>query len=133
MGLICNVVLEKKFGSPTVINDGVTIAKEIELEDRFENMGAQLIREVSSKTNDLAGDGTTTVLLASRIEDGKGGNGAARLRIRTASPRRCAERSVGAPRTAMSSTSPFARRVNATCTSPPWGALVTHVRPSAAC
>lgn len=55
-----NVVLEKKFGSPTVINDGVTIAKEIEVADRFENMGAQLIREVSSKTNDLAGDGTTT-------------------------------------------------------------------------
>lgn len=55
-----NVVLEKKFGSPTVINDGVTIAKEIEVEDRFENMGAQLIREVSSKTNDIAGDGTTT-------------------------------------------------------------------------
>ena len=55
-----NVVLERKFGSPTVINDGVTIAKEIEVEDRFENMGAQLIREVSSKTNDLAGDGTTT-------------------------------------------------------------------------
>ncbi len=55
-----NVVLEKKFGSPTVINDGVTIAKEIEVENRFENMGALLIREVSSKTNDLAGDGTTT-------------------------------------------------------------------------
>jgi chaperonin GroEL len=55
-----NVVLEKKFGAPTVINDGVTIAKEIEVEDRFENMGAQLIREVSSKTNDTAGDGTTT-------------------------------------------------------------------------
>ena len=55
-----NVVIEKKFGSPTVINDGVTIAKEIEVEDRFENMGAQLIREVSSKTNDIAGDGTTS-------------------------------------------------------------------------
>jgi len=55
-----NVVLEKKFGSPTVINDGVTIAKEIEVENRFENMGAALIREVSSKTNDTAGDGTTT-------------------------------------------------------------------------
>ncbi len=54
------VVLEKKFGSPQIINDGVTIAKEIEIEDRFENMGAQLIREVSSKTNDAAGDGTTT-------------------------------------------------------------------------
>ena len=63
-----NVVLEKKFGSPTVINDGVTIAKEIEVEDRFENMGAQLIREVSSKTNDLAGDGTTSsVVLAQAI------------------------------------------------------------------
>ncbi|MER3402635.1 MAG: chaperonin GroEL [Armatimonadota bacterium] len=58
-----NVVLEKKFGSPTVINDGVTIAKEIELEDRFENMGAQLVREVASKTNDVAGDGTTTATL----------------------------------------------------------------------
>ncbi len=55
-----NVILERKFGSPTVINDGVTIAKEIEVEDRFENMGAQLIREVSSKTNDIAGDGTTS-------------------------------------------------------------------------
>ncbi len=55
-----NVVLERKFGSPLVINDGVTIAKEIEVENRFENMGAQLIREVSSKTNDTAGDGTTT-------------------------------------------------------------------------
>src|SRR6478672_6356976 len=55
-----NVVLERKFGSPTVINDGVTIAKEIEVENRFENMGAQLIREVSSRTNDTAGDGTTT-------------------------------------------------------------------------
>ncbi|HNG45355.1 MAG TPA: chaperonin GroEL, partial [Elusimicrobiota bacterium] len=55
-----NVVLDKKFGSPTVTNDGVTIAKDIELEDPFENMGAQLVREVSSKTNDVAGDGTTT-------------------------------------------------------------------------
>ena len=54
------VVLDKKFGSPSVTNDGVTIAKEIELEDPFENMGAQLIREVSSKTNDVTGDGTTT-------------------------------------------------------------------------
>jgi len=55
-----NVVIEKKYGSPTVINDGVTIAKEIEVEDPFENMGAQLVREVASKTNDVAGDGTTT-------------------------------------------------------------------------
>ncbi|MCR5662706.1 MAG: chaperonin GroEL [bacterium] len=55
-----NVVLDKKFGSPTITNDGVTIAKEIELADPFENMGAQLVREVASKTNDIAGDGTTT-------------------------------------------------------------------------
>ena len=63
-----NVVLDKKFGSPTITNDGVTIAKEIELEDPFENMGAQLVKEVASKTNDIAGDGTTTsVVLASAI------------------------------------------------------------------
>ena len=55
-----NVVLARKFGAPLVTNDGVTIAKEIELEDAFENMGAQLIREVATKTNDIAGDGTTT-------------------------------------------------------------------------
>ena len=55
-----NVVLGRKFGAPLVTNDGVTIAKDIELEDPFENMGAQLIREVATKTNDVAGDGTTT-------------------------------------------------------------------------
>ncbi len=55
-----NVVLEKKFGSPTITNDGVTIAKDVELEDPFENIGAQLAREIASKTNDIAGDGTTT-------------------------------------------------------------------------
>lgn len=67
-----NVVLGKKFGSPLITNDGVTIAKEIELEDAFENMGAQLIREVSTKTNDVAGDGTTTatVLAQSMINEG---------------------------------------------------------------
>jgi len=58
-----NVVLEKKWGSPTITNDGVTIAKEIELEDPFENMGAQLLKEVASKTNDVAGDGTTTATI----------------------------------------------------------------------
>ncbi len=58
-----NVVLDKKFGTPLITNDGVTIAKEIELEDAFENMGAQLIKEVSTKTNDVAGDGTTTATL----------------------------------------------------------------------
>ena len=58
-----NVVLEKKYGAPTITNDGVTIAKEIELEDHFENMGAQLVKEVATKTNDVAGDGTTTATL----------------------------------------------------------------------
>jgi len=58
-----NVVLEKKYGSPVITNDGVTIAKEIELEDPYENMGAQLVKEVASKTNDVAGDGTTTATL----------------------------------------------------------------------
>ena len=55
-----NVVLDKSFGAPLITNDGVTIAKEIELEDAFENMGAQLVKEVATKTNDVAGDGTTT-------------------------------------------------------------------------
>ena len=55
-----NVVLDKSFGAPRITKDGVTVAKEIELEDKFENMGAQMVREVASKTNDLAGDGTTT-------------------------------------------------------------------------
>ncbi|RUT30628.1 chaperonin GroEL [Paenibacillus zeisoli] len=67
-----NVVLEKKFGSPLITNDGVTIAKEIELEDAFENMGAQLVKEVATKTNDVAGDGTTTatVLAQALIREG---------------------------------------------------------------
>src|ERR1700724_4832811 len=60
-----NVVLDKKYGSPVITNDGVTIARDIELEDSFENMGAQLLKEVATKTNDVAGDGTTTsVVLA---------------------------------------------------------------------
>ncbi len=67
-----NVVLDKKFGAPMIINDGVTIAKEIELEDRFENMGAQLLKEVATKTNDVAGDGTTTatVLAQALVHEG---------------------------------------------------------------
>ena len=58
-----NVVLDKKYGTPLITNDGVTIAKEIELEDVFENMGAQLLKEVATKTNDVAGDGTTTAIV----------------------------------------------------------------------
>ena len=68
----CNVVLEKQYGAPLITNDGVTIAKEIELADPFENMGAQLVREVASKTNDVAGDGTTTatVLAQAMVHEG---------------------------------------------------------------
>lgn len=67
-----NVVLEKEYGSPLITNDGVSIAKEIELEDKFENMGAKLVYEVANKTNDTAGDGTTTatILAQSMIENG---------------------------------------------------------------
>jgi chaperonin GroEL len=63
-----NVVLDKSFGAPRITKDGVTVAKEIELEDKFENMGAQMVREVASKTSDIAGDGTTTAtVLASPL------------------------------------------------------------------
>ena len=58
-----NVVLDKKFGAPTITNDGVTIAREIELDEPFENMGAQLLKEVATKTDDIAGDGTTTAVV----------------------------------------------------------------------
>ena len=61
------VVLDKKFGAPTITNDGVTIAREIEVEDVFENQGAQLVREVATATNDVAGDGTTTATLLAQI------------------------------------------------------------------
>ena len=67
-----NVALDKKFGSPTITHDGVTVAKEIELQDPFENMGAQLLKEAATKTNDIAGDGTTTstVLAHSIVVEG---------------------------------------------------------------
>src|SRR6187549_3495060 len=67
-----NVVIDKSFGSPRITKDGVAVAKEIELSDKFENMGAQMVREVASKTNDLAGDGTTTatVLAAAIVREG---------------------------------------------------------------
>ncbi|MCL4426207.1 MAG: chaperonin GroEL, partial [Firmicutes bacterium] len=67
-----NVVLDRKFGSPVITKDGVTVAKEIELENAYENMGAQLLREVASKTNDVAGDGTTTatVLAQAIVNEG---------------------------------------------------------------
>ena len=67
-----NVVIDKSFGAPRITKDGVTVAKEVELSDKFENMGAQMVREVASKTNDLAGDGTTTatVLAQSIVREG---------------------------------------------------------------
>src|ERR1700719_89031 len=67
-----NVVLDKSFGAPRITKDGVTVAKEIELEDKFENMGAQMVREVATKTSDLAGDGTTTatVLAHAIVKEG---------------------------------------------------------------
>src|ERR687891_628727 len=67
-----NVVIDKKFGAPTITNDGVTIAREIELEERYENLGAQLAKEVATKTNDIAGDGTTTatVLAQAMVREG---------------------------------------------------------------
>ncbi|MBK1732971.1 TCP-1/cpn60 chaperonin family protein, partial [Thiococcus pfennigii] len=67
-----NVVLEKSFGAPTVTKDGVSVAKEIELSDKFENMGAQMVKEVASKTSDVAGDGTTTatVLAQAMVREG---------------------------------------------------------------
>ena len=62
-----NVVLDKKWGAPTITHDGVTVAKEIELEDPFQNMGAQLLKEAATKTNDIAGDGTTTATVLAQI------------------------------------------------------------------
>src|SRR3954454_8998044 len=70
-----NVVIDKSFGAPRITKDGVTVAKEIELHDKFENMGAQMLREVATKTNDIAGDGTTTatVLAQSIVREGAKG------------------------------------------------------------
>ena len=66
-----NVVLDKKYGAPLITNDGVTIAKEIELDDAYENMGAQLVKEVATKTNDVAGDGTTSATLLAQAKIGR--------------------------------------------------------------
>src|ERR1700681_569845 len=70
-----NVVIDKKWGAPTITNDGVTVAREVELEDPYENLGAQLAKEVATKTNDVAGDGTTTatVLAQAMVHDGRRG------------------------------------------------------------
>src|SRR5512140_2272453 len=68
-----NVVLDKSYGAPRITKDGVTVAKEIELSDKFENMGAQMVREVASKTNDVAGDGTTTAIVLAQAIVREGG------------------------------------------------------------
>ena len=75
-----NVVLDKKFGSPTITNDGVTIARDIELDDPFENMGAQLLKEVATKTDDVAGDGTTTAVVLGQAMVSEGLRGRHRRR-----------------------------------------------------
>src|ERR671938_1118486 len=72
-----NVVIDKSFGAPRITKDGVTVAKEIELADKFENMGAQMVREVASKTNDLAGDGTTTATVLAQAIVKEGGKAVA--------------------------------------------------------
>src|SRR3954452_6896325 len=72
-----NVILDKSFGAPRTTKDGVTVAKEIELDDKFENMGAQMVREVASKTNDLAGDGTTTACVLAQAIVREGGKAVA--------------------------------------------------------
>jgi chaperonin GroEL len=76
-----NVVIDKKFGSPTITKDGVTVAKEIELKDAMENMGAQMVREVASKTSDVAGDGTTTATVLAQAIYREGVKTVARGRI----------------------------------------------------
>ena len=63
-----NVVIDKKWGAPTITNDGVTVAKEVELEDPYENLGAQLVKEVATKTNDVAGDGTSTATVLAQAD-----------------------------------------------------------------
>ena len=77
-----NVVLDKKFGSPTITKDGVTVAKEIDLADAVENMGAQMLREVASKTSDIAGDGTTTATVLAQAMYREGAKNVLQVRIR---------------------------------------------------
>ena len=89
-----NVAVDKKFGSPTVTHDGVTVAREIELEDPFENMGAQLLKEAATKTNDIAGDGTTTsvVLAQAIVHEASGTSPPARIRCSSSAASRRASR-----------------------------------------
>ncbi len=111
-----NVVLDKKFGAPLITNDGVTIAKEIELDDPFENMGAQLVREVSTKTNDVAGDGTTTATLLAQAMVREGLKNLAA----GANPIVMKKGMSKAVEAAVSAIRPSARRSTAPMTSPVW-------------
>ena len=102
-----NVVLDKKFGAPTITNDGVSIAREVELEDEFENMGAQLVKELATKTNDIAGDGTTTATLLTEAIFSRGLRavtaGAAPVRpngLERDGDRRCRRGRLGSPQAA---------------------------------
>src|SRR5260370_41384346 len=90
-----NVVIEKKFGSPTITKDGVTVAKEIELKDTQENMGAQMVREVASKTSDVAGDGTTTATVLAQAISREGGTTVA-AGANPMAMKRCTEHAVAA-------------------------------------
>src|SRR6202020_2568633 len=90
-----NVVLDKSFGAPRITKDDVTVAKEIELSDKFENMGAQLVREVASKTNDMAGDGTTTAIVVAQAII-RGGHKAVSARLNPMDRRRGVDKAVTA-------------------------------------
>lgn len=120
-----NVVLDKKFGAPLITNDGVTIAKEIELDDPFENMGAQLVKEVSTKTNDVAGDGTTTATLLAQAIIREGlknlAAGANPMVMKRASPR--------PPPPRWRPLRPTPRRSTAPPTSPAWAPCPPATRP----
>ena len=99
-----NVILDKKFGSPTITKDGVTVAKEIELEDPYENMGAQLVREVACKTSDIAGDGTTTATVLAEAIYKEG--------LRTSPPARTRPRSSAASTRPLRPSSPSSRSIS---------------------
>ena len=118
-----NVVLDKSFGAPRITKDGVTVAKEIELEDKFENMGAQMVREVASKTNDIAGDGTTTATVLAQAIVREGLKAVAAWPRKPSSPtsKSVPRRSPAAPRLPRSARSRrTAKRISAPSSPRPW-------------
>src|ERR1700753_2006899 len=102
-----NVVIDKSFGAPRITKDGVSVAKEIELEDKFENMGAQMLREVASKTNDLAGDGTTTATVLAQSIVREGAKAVAAGRHPRRGPARGQSSARGGPRAAAAGLNPM--------------------------